>query len=370
MINTDTKTKVSNSIVPLHLYSFDAQKLINKFHDQIVKEINESKKKDFNAQMAISRDFNCLYINAWWDRDVTGLRPTKLIKRDNRSDSEFATYILQGYMDYLQREREKQSKMNFEQICDLVQNDKHRALFSQKAYIDWIIDNLNKIQCSHGICFNYMFDVNQNRDRAYEDYFFKRLIVQLAQCNKINSYVISQIAEYAEDISYEVKRHYPTILIKLLVLSSQLQSFIENSTILHQKFTNLTKMNYSYLFMLFNISKPTTLQAPLASSLDYDPYNDMHVNMEFYLTNETDLQEFINAFITNEDDYGFTFLTKVFAKQKLIVYFKDYQNLINNQIKAIHNDFRHVQKLDELADTLSLLLKHAIYKDCHSSTSN
>lgn len=363
MINTEIATDTSPS--SLQMYPFNGQQLIDQFHNQMVNYLQTNKKiltdGVFKEKLSVSRDFNNLLIGTY-NADNTGIRPSNIIKQGNRSISEFATHILQLYVDYLQREEKKQAKMNFKQIDNLLSSNKVSAMFSAQAYIDWIMDNLTTLD-GPWINISYIIKLKAN------DYFFKRLIVKLTKSNGINSVVISEIIDNLAQIYSNTALLPP----ELLVLCKQLRSFFANPKILHQKFTNIAKMNYYGLLILFKLAGITTIRLPLVATLNisekmryYEGQRQNAEYVEYYVLSENELQDFMNRYI-NEHKSWMPRFTKDILKSKIIFHFKDYQNIINNQINVIRNSFYHVERLTELADILSLLLKCSAYQKIPNS---
>lgn len=360
----DTEITTDNLPSSLQMYSFNGQQLIDRFHNQIVNYLQTNKKiladGVFKEELSVSRDFNNLFIGAH-NADSTGIRPANVIKQGNRSVSEFATHILQLYVDYLQREKEKQAKMNFKQIDDLLSRNKVSAMFSAQAYIDWIMDNLTTLD-GPWINISYIIKLKAS------DYFFKSLIVKLTRSNGINSIVISEIISNLAQIYSNT-----AVPLELLVLCKQLRSIFANPKILHQKFTNIAKMNYYQLLTLFKLAGITAIKLPLIAALNisknmryYEGQRQNDDYVEYYVLSENELQDFMNRYI-NEYKQWMPKFTKDIFKSKIIFHFKDYQNIINNQINAIHNSFYHVEGLTELADILSLLLKYSAYQKTPNS---
>lgn len=360
----DTEIATDNSPSSLQMYSFNGQQLIDRFHNKMVNYLQTNKKiladGVFKEKLSVSRDFNNLLIGTY-NADNTGIKPSNIIKQGNRSTSEFATHILQLYVDYLQREEEKQAKMNFKQIDNLLSSNKVSTMFSAQAYIDWIMDNLTALD-GPWINISYIIKLKAS------NYFLKSLIVKLTKTNGINSVVISEVIRNLVQI-------YSNAVLppELLVLCKQLQSFFADPKILHQKFTNLAKMNYYELLILFKLAGITAIKLPLIAALNISKnmryYEGQRQNadyVEYYVLSENELQDFMNYYI-NEYKSWMPKFTKDILKSKIIFHFKDYQNIINNQINAIRNSFYHVEKLTELADILSLLLKCSAYQKIPNS---
>lgn len=357
MINTNSAS--DNSPTTLKLYSFNSKQLIDKFHDQMVdylKNNSDTSNGFFKNTLAISRDFKKLKIGNYNINSI-GIRPDNIIKQGNRSISEFATHILQLYVNYLQREKEKQSKMDFAQISHMLDNyGSNVAMFSAKAYVDWIVNNLNKLPplC---VSIHYIDELNAST------YFLKRLTIRLDQVNHIDGDIISNIVDGLLR-SYQIRRreNHAKLPAELFALSGQLLSFTRDATILHQKFTNLAEMDYSSLLELFKLTNITTVTLPLVSIFNIKEskylYKDIDIN--FYVANKEDLEDFTDQFINRLCN---STIFKDIVKRKIVFCFKDYQKDINNQIKAIHDNFCNIQRLKELTNVLSFLLENSIYDD-------
>lgn len=357
MVNTNSAS--DNSPTTLELYSFNGKQLIDKFHDQMVnylKNNSDTSNGFFKNTLAISHDFNNLQIGDW-DSNSIGFKSANVIKQGNRSVSEFATYILQLYISYLQQKEEEQAKMDFFQIGALLDYDgQPAAMFSANAYVDWIVNNMNKQHDGYDISIDYIDDSHAII------YLLKRLVIALNQANTIDSFAISTIVEHLVEKYQFMKKKHLKLPLELLMLSNQLSFFTKNFTILHQKFTNLAEMNYDSLFKLFKLTDMTVVTLPLISIFnigsDKSFYED--IDIKFYVTNREELEYFINIFITDRKWNYMSF--KDIIKHKIIFYFKDYQNVINSQINTIGNNFSHIKALANVSDILSFILKESLYK--------
>lgn len=365
MINTETTT----TSLSLQMYNLDRKKLVARFHTQMLnylEKYNIMSNGYFKEILSISRDLTDLNIGSW-DIDTTiGVRPARLIKQGTRTMPEFADYILQSYIGYLQSQEKKLAKMDFKQIADLLEKDGSftKALFSSDAYIDWIVDHLEQLD-EHDISMKYIF--HEYQQITNPDYFIQRLIIKLPKCNTINGSTISLIAS---TIAFQYKMRLNsgrTMPATLLILSNQLQCLVSNPVNLN-KINNLHALNYDALCKLFELTNINNIKLPLVSILSISPMNiSNNANIQLYVNEKEDLQSFIDILceIAVNNKYA-NIKSKSFnilKQSEVLFYFSDYKVIVQNQINALRNNFAHVHVIIELADLLTLLLTKASKKE-------
>lgn len=178
--------------------------------------------------------FNIVF-NPRPDTPVIALKSNNLrgIKRNNLTITGWAKKILHNYQTWLKRTLSAQQAMNALELNKLLAKQPKQAVFSQKAYADYILANLGtpiaeltNIDVTNAN-FKYISDVNINYLAHDNGYFGQHLVANWNNQQPITTSMVNNIIDYFTENNY-FKKHIPERQRTILLLVDKMNQYPES----------------------------------------------------------------------------------------------------------------------------------------------
>lgn len=348
-----TKGNVNND---LKMLSFDADQMVHKFQPQVETYLDNNPTDLFNKCLFLSRDCEQIYIGTNLDNTafehslyVLGGK-TSSIKRNKRTNAEFAAHIIKLYAKYLQNKVKKQSQMNNKDLFAMIDKNITEPLFSAQAYIDWLVSHLENFNDNdYRINTSFIYDRGGNRD--YTEYFLEKLSAKLPQYKKLDSAVFNQILDFIL-YRYQYASGQCFVTPKLTQLVKQLYTIVNHKSML-DKINNSKHLKYVDLFILFRSCEIKDIKLPIISTIFLGSENADYYNIDYQIENNAALQEFIKTLY--EYPRYISQVLHIVTKHNVTINFANHQQILDSQIYAMKNKFNYVEIMQEILDVLVVL---------------
>ena len=340
----------------LKMLSFDADQMVQKFQSQVETYLDNNPTDLFNKCLFLSRDCEQIYIGNNLDNTafehsqyVLGGK-TSSVKRNERTNAEFATHIIKLYAKYLQNKVKKQSQMNNKDLFAMIDKNVNEPLFSAQAYIDWLVSHLEDFNDNdYRINTSFIYNIGGNRD--YTEYFLERLSAKLPHYKKLDSAVLNQILDLIL-YRYQYTSGQCFVTPNLTQLVRQLYTIVNHKSML-DKINNNKYLKYIDLFILFRSCEIKDIKLPIISTIFLSSKNADYYNIDYQIENNDALQEFIKALY--EYPRYISQVLHIIIKHNVTINFANHQQILDSQIYAMKNKFNYVEIMQKILDVLVVL---------------
>lgn len=342
------------------MLTFDSNQMIDRFQAKVKAYLDNNPTDFFNKKLVLSSDCKQIYIGSeikhiyvYKYNSIIGYK-TSGIKRNKRTNAEFASHIIELYAKTLQNRVKKQSQMSSAEIFTMIYKDKSERLFSTHAYIDWLISHLDDWS-DDDVNIAFTYPIYTSKDNA--DYFLGKLIEKLPNCKKISVAFLNRIVS-----SLCLYIHAPNqycVTPQISTLAKQLYNIVNHQHLI-DKINNNQNLNYVYLLLLFKASNIRDIKLPIMATLFLNPKNADYYNINYQIENKNTLQTFINALY--EYPHRIPYALDIITKHNVVMNFADHQEVLKAEIKTIQTKFNYVERFQEILKILVTLLSKKINK--------
>lgn len=356
----DTKTSVPLK-KDLEMYPIDFNNFVSRYHNTLTKYLVDNHYlNEFNDDLALSSDLNELQIGSLDNNAIAQKSRGRAIKQNDDTISQWANHILRNYADILQNRIDKQSKMDFTDLDNLLTHHSSTAMFSRHSYINWVLANyhLNENGSLPRINYAYIFKRNALTNYQYiATYINNKLIAKDAiKASTINA-ICTMLDGYHRVTTSNIFAN-PYDIANSQVLINQLCDFIEQDKVIYNM-----EIKYKELIYFVALSNKNQLKLPLTAIFAMT-YNSDITNQKFVLfeAKNKGLNEFIDSLINKGHPWLYYPSIQEIVNQ-LQVKFQLSQNslkLLDVYIKQLNSTFKNVKNMQWIKKMLILIKENLV----------
>lgn len=331
MIDTidNTIVKSHQRLQKMQCYNFDLshfmQKNLNAMIDYLVKNNNDVFQYDIGIDLSGKIKIGDLAddIYSYSNHTIFGIK--QRVYHDNclADIRQTATDILNEYLQWLVQLIKTEEVMNCREANDLLTgtiNISTKVVFSQKAYIDWLIPRLSLFNKDNKINLNYIDDNENNIN-----YLIAKLLIALPSYQELTTSLINSLIYY-------LSMSQSNNLAQLNLLIRQIyQLVIDDTKLIHD-----SDIEYEGLLELASFAKITKIQMPLIAITKICRLPQMNLHLKalkqtiFVADNVEDVQELLDKEQLACQNYSVSNIKHI-CNNIHCVNFKQYKSLIINE---------------------------------------
>lgn len=358
MLDTKTSMQLKKD---LEMYPIDFNNFVNRYHDTLTQYlVDHHCLNEFNENLALSSDLKELQIGSLDNNAIAQKARGRAIKQNADTIAQWADRILRNYANILQNRIDKQSKMDFTDLANLLAHHSSTAMFSRHSYINWVLANYHPYENGALPEINYAYIFKRNTLTNYQyiaTYINNKLIAKdTIKASAINAICTMLDGYYRVTTSNIFANPYDMANSQLLI--NLLCDFIEQDKVIYD-----FEIEYSKLIRFVVLSNKNLLKLPLNAILNMTDNPDI-TKQKFVLfeARNRGLNEFINSLINK--GYPWSYYHRIQdVVNEIQVKFQLSQNsleLLDLYIEQLSSTFKNIKNMQWIKKMLILIKENLV----------